>query len=110
MMIEVGFSNPSFSFGQFGRKELYLGQAFRRRRDMARPLLGQVSAQKIRNRSGGNQGNFRMTIRPSISRHSLVRALPAPYGSDFVRETSVRMLAGSLCHSDCLPGSEPPGV
>jgi hypothetical protein len=34
------------SFGQFGRKELYLGQAFRRRRDMARPLLGQVSAQK----------------------------------------------------------------
>jgi hypothetical protein len=26
-----------------------------------------------------------MTIRPSISRHSLVRALPAPYGSDFVR-------------------------
>lgn len=46
MMIEVGFSNPSFSFGQFGRKELYLGQAFRRRRDMARPLLGQVSAQK----------------------------------------------------------------
>jgi hypothetical protein len=46
MVIEVGFSNPSFSFGQFGRKELYLGQAFRRRRDMARPLLGQVSAQK----------------------------------------------------------------
>ena len=45
-MIEVGFSNPSFSFDQFGRKELYLGQAFRRRRDMARPLLGQVSAQK----------------------------------------------------------------
>ena len=46
MMIEVGFSNPSFSFGQFGLKELYLGQAFRRRRDMARPLLRQVSAQK----------------------------------------------------------------
>jgi hypothetical protein len=45
-MIEVGFSNPSFSFGQFGRKELYLGQAFRRQRDMARPLLRQVSAQK----------------------------------------------------------------
>ena len=45
-MIEVGFSNPSFSFGQFGLKELYLGQAFRRRRDMARPLLRQVSAQK----------------------------------------------------------------
>ena len=46
MMIEVGFSNPSFSFGQFGLKELYLGQAFRRQRDMARPLLRQVSAQK----------------------------------------------------------------
>lgn len=33
-MIEVGFSNSSFSFGQFGLNELYLGQAFRRRRDM----------------------------------------------------------------------------
>jgi hypothetical protein len=50
MMIEVGFSNPSFSFGQFGRNELYLGQAFRRR--YGSPSVGTSVRAEIRNRSG----------------------------------------------------------
>jgi hypothetical protein len=54
MMIEVGFSNPSFSFGQFGRKELYLisGAGLQKAARYGSPSVGTSVRAEIRNRSG----------------------------------------------------------